>query len=101
MTRYCMNAIAFDSLKYSQTLQDGGVPRNQADAIARANMETFAALIDSQQLATKQDVIKTKTELKLYIEETKNNLIKWYIGIMVAQTSLIVTAFGVGVAMLK
>ena len=31
-----MTAITFDTLAYSKTLQDAGMPREQADALANA-----------------------------------------------------------------
>ena len=56
-------------------LQNGGVPRAQADAFAKANAQAFKAMVATQQLATRQD-----------IETAKHAILKW----MVAQAALLV-----------
>lgn len=44
-----MPLIAFDTLDYSNKLQESGMPREQAEAIARANVEAFKSLVVTQQ----------------------------------------------------
>ena len=85
-----MATITFDTLAYSQKLQKSGVPREQAEAMAQANSEIFNAMVNIQQLATKQDLLKLKHEFP-----------KWVVGMMAAQTTLIITALGIGIVILK
>lgn len=89
-----MTAITFDTLAYSNKLQDAGMPREQADAMAKAQAEAIKELVAAQELVTKHD-------LYIALSETKHELLKWVMGMMVAQTALIVAAFGIGIALLK
>ncbi len=89
-----MTAITFDTLAYSNKLQDAGMSREQADAMAKAQAEAMKELVAAQELVTKHD-------LYIALSETKHELLKWMMGMMVAQTALIVAAFGIGIALLK
>ena len=89
-----MTAITFDTLAYSNKLQDAGMSREQADAMAKAQAEAMKELVAAQELVTKHD-------LYIALTETKHELLKWMMGMMVAQTALIVAAFGIGIALLK
>ena len=89
-----MTAITFDTLAYSNKLQDAGMSREQADAMAKAQAEAMKELVAAQDLVTKHD-------LYIALSETKHELLKWMMGMMVAQTALIVAAFGIGIALLK
>jgi hypothetical protein len=61
-----MATIAFDTLKYSKRLKDAGVPDKQAEAEAEALAEVLEVKLED--LATKQDVLAVKLELKLMEE---------------------------------
>ena len=89
-----MTAITFDTLAYRNKLQDAGMSREQADAMAKAQAEAMKELVAAQELVTKHD-------LYIALSETKHELLKWMMGMMVAQTALIVAAFGIGIALLK
>jgi len=81
---------------------------------AQVIVKDIEEIIDSrkQDLATKGDVFEVKKEIKevelkltkeieavkLEVEKVRSNLIKWVIGLMIAQTSITVT---VVVALLK
>jgi len=82
-------------------LQKGGIPRGQADAIAHANASAFESMVETRELATKGDLAAAKRDLELALAETKHEILKWVIGMMIAQTTLIITAFGIGIAILK
>lgn len=81
-----MTTITFDTLAYSNKLQKGGVPREQAEAMAQANADAFKAMIATQQLATKQDI----EEVRLEIRDVKHDILKWMVTAMIAQTALLV-----------
>ncbi len=74
-----MTTVTFDTLKFVETLEEAGVPEAQAKAMARA----FSAAHESAELATKND-------LKLAISELRADLIKWVVGLALAQMALLV-----------
>lgn len=74
-----MTAVSFDTLAYSNSLQNAGIPREQAEALAKANAEAFSTMVTTQQLATKQD-----------IESAKHEILKWMVAGMIAQAALLV-----------
>lgn len=81
-----MTAVTFDTLAYSQMLQNAGVPREQAEAFAKANAEAFNSMVATQQLATKQDIETVRREA----EANKHEILKWMVTAMIAQTALLV-----------
>ena len=58
--------------------------------MAKANSEALNSMVNTQQLATKQDLL-----------DLKHEILKWVVGMMIAQTTLIITAVGIGIAILK
>jgi len=71
-----MNAITFDTLQFVQTLEDAGVDRQQARAIAQAVRDSHAAA----DLATKSDL----RELELRIVIKLGSLMVILMGLMLA-----------------
>ena len=67
--------LAFDTLAYSKALQNAGMEPALADLIATKQREAIADILDSRQLATKQDVQleieKLRSELKADIEKLR------------------------------
>ena len=89
-----MNALTqtFDSLGYFEKLKDAGVPEPQARVQADAFRE-FSALQEEKartELATKMDVLQMEMRLAEKIENNKHAVLKWVMGISVAQTALLV-----------
>ena len=76
-----MTTIAFDTLKFVEKLEKAGVPREQA----KAEAEALAEVLDSgaQELVTKKDLVIALAELKA-------DLMKWVIGLALAQVGLLV-----------
>lgn len=72
-----MSAVTFDTLKFAKTLERGGVPQEQAEAMAEAFRD-----------ATSEELV-TKDFLRATIHEAKNDVIKWTAGLMIAQAGLI------------
>lgn len=89
-----MTAITFDTLAYSDKLQKAGMPREQADAMAKAQAEAIKEMVAAQELVTKHD-------LYIALSQTKHELLKWMMGMMIAQTTLILAALGIGIALIK
>ncbi len=73
-------AITFDTLAYSQELQAAGVPPQQAEAMAKAQRKALEKIVESQEIATKNDLLQLKQEL-----------IKWVLGVAASQTAIILT----------
>jgi len=88
-----MVAIAFDTLAYSKTLQ-AGMPLEQAEAVTKAQKAALDEMVAAQELVTKHD-------LYVALSDTKHEILKWMMGMLIAQTALIVAAFGIGIALLK
>ena len=78
-----MTGITFDTLAYSRTLQDAGMPREQADALAKAQKTAIDEMVESRELATKGD-----------IREAEMRLLKWQIGIGAALAAIMAKGFG-------
>jgi len=72
-----MSTVTFDTLKFAKTLERGGVPQAQAEALAEAFRE-----------ATSEELV-TKDHLSATLSEAKNDIIKWVAGMMIAQAGLI------------
>ena len=66
-----MTTITFDTLKFANRLKAAGVPAQQAEALADA--------LSSSDIATRTDLIELKTDI-----------IKWIVGIALAQIGLLV-----------
>lgn len=118
-----MSMVTFDTLAYSNRLQQGGISREHAEALAAASAEALKEVANANELATRKDlamlkhdlevtverikhdlevtVERTKHDLEVANERTKHDIVKWVCGMMIAQTTLILTAIGVAIALLK
>ncbi len=74
MNTHAMNF--FDTLEYAKHLMKGGFSQIQAETLAQENKEIF-----NSNLASKKDLAETKAEI-----------IKWVVGLMFAQSALIISA---------
>lgn len=81
-----MSAITFDTLAYSKTLQAAGMPPEQADAFASAQKTALDEMVATKELATKADILLLENK----IEASKHEILKWTMGMLLAQTALIV-----------
>lgn len=86
-----MATITFDTLKFTQRLEQAGISRDQAVAMAEAQKESLAEIMESQ-VATKNDVQYLK--LKLVEHDGQFTLIRWMLGVLLAGVaSLVLKAF--------
>jgi len=76
-----MNAITFDTLKFAERLIAAGVPDAHAKAEATALSEVLEINL--------KDIV-TKDYLDYKLAEIKADLIKWVVGLAVAQSGLLV-----------
>ena len=74
-----MTTVTFDTLKFANKLKNAGVPAPQAEAEAQAIAEAFEA-----------SEVATKSDLNLAMAEVKADLIKWMVGLSMAQIGLMV-----------
>lgn len=78
-----MAAITFDTLAYSKTLQAAGIPQAQADALAKAQKDAIDEMVEAKELATRKDLL-------VALSDTKHEILKWMMGMLVAQTAMLV-----------
>jgi len=81
-----MTAITFDTLKFVRTLRSANFDEAQAEAISSA----FRDAQTEAKVATQADVEQLRTEMREMEHRIKLDMIKWMIGIAVAQTAILV-----------
>nr|VFJ63413.1 MAG: hypothetical protein BECKFW1821A_GA0114235_11481 [Candidatus Kentron sp. FW]VFJ69595.1 MAG: hypothetical protein BECKFW1821B_GA0114236_11681 [Candidatus Kentron sp. FW] len=81
-----MTAIAFDTLKFTKTLTQAGASPELAEAAARA----FKEASGETDPATKSDLRELRVEMRAEIRGVKAELIMWMVGLMLAQSALII-----------
>lgn len=74
-----MTAVTFDTLEFVEQLKAGGMPETQARAVAKALKEAQASV----DYATREDVYRI-------VSEAKWDVLKWVVGLALAQISLLV-----------
>ena len=67
-------------------MRDAGVPEPQAKAQAAALADALRQ--SGGELATKQDVQELRLEIRREMAELKSDLLKWVIGLFIAQVGL-------------
>ncbi len=86
-----MTTITFDTLKFTQRLEQAGIPHAQAVAMVEAQKESLSEIMEAH-LATKLDVQDVK--LKQVEHDGQFALIKWMLGILIAGVlSIVVKSF--------
>lgn len=81
-------AVTFDTLRYAEALKSAGVPDTQAKVQAQALAQALEE--GAGQLAGKQDVEALRQEMKFQLADLKADLLKWVIGALFVQGSLVV-----------
>jgi len=85
-----MATVTFDTLKFVKTLKEAGVPETQAEAFSTAVRESHEAA----DVATKADLREVEMNLRHEIKESaadlKFELLKWIIGLAIAQAGLLI-----------
>ncbi|MCX7095966.1 MAG: DUF1640 domain-containing protein [Methylobacter sp.] len=75
-----MTTVTFDTLKFTQRLEQAGISRDQAVAMAEAQKESLPEIMEAH-LATKNDVQDVK--IKQVEHDGQFTLIKWMLGILI------------------
>lgn len=87
-----MSQAVFDALAYFEKLKGAGVPEEQAKIQANA-FRDFISMQDEKarsELATKMDVLQAEMRLSEKIETGKHEVLKWLIGLIVAQSGMLI-----------
>ena len=94
-----MSAITFDSLGYFNYLKAAGISDEQANAHVNALQLALSSYAESKgnELASKSDIHtldlkieKIHAETQIEIQKSKNDIIKWGVSALIAQTALLV-----------
>lgn len=77
-----MSTITFDTLKFAKTLEASGVPAPQAAAEA----EAIQNALGESSLATQQDIVELRHELREARTEINGKvvLVQWMLGVLLA-----------------
>lgn len=85
-----MNSV--DTLGYCKRLEAVGVPREQAEVHAQVLTEVMSQVVTKDDL--KELEVRLKEWVALYVKEqlaeVKADILKWFIAISIAQTSLVI-----------
>ena len=81
-----MTTTTFDTLAYAKRLREAGVPEPQAEAQAGALADALRQ--NAGELATKQDMQELRLDIRREMAELKADLLKWVIGLFIAQVGL-------------
>lgn len=73
-----MSTITFDTQELVRELRTSGLPQEQAEAVVRTIVKSHAELA-------------TKADIDTRLAETKLELIKWIVGLILGQTALLLT----------
>lgn len=90
-----MTTTTFDTLGYFEKLKAAGVPEEQAKVQVEVLQNVVKQYDDDsrKEVATKGDIQDIRTEIQSVRNElanTKHEILKWMMGMLVAQTALIV-----------
>ncbi len=104
-------ALPFDTHRFVQNLMASGFTEKQAEALAyeqvnllnsnlatKADIESIRADVEALRLSTESKIEALRLSTEGKVESAKFEMVKWMIGAMVAQSTLIV---GLTVALVK
>lgn len=80
--------LVFDTLGYSEKLQNVGFTPQQA----KVQAETIREILDTN-LATKQDLKEMELILRRELSESKMESIKWIAGMLLVQSGILIGGF--------
>ena len=91
------HAIMFDTLAFAKKLESSGMQIKHAEGVAEAMRDVFEEKL-SPEIFTKEDGKILKSELKSDITEiraelfkVKSELIAWMVGLLFAQTAIMIS----------
>jgi hypothetical protein len=93
-----MSIITFDTLKFVETLKASGFDEKQAKAVSTAFSDTQEVQLDSLstkrdlkelELVMKHDIKELELSVNFKIEQLRNDMVRWQIGISVATIGIL------------
>ena len=94
-----MTTITFDTLKFAQRLEKAGATREYAIAEAEALSEVFES--GTQELATKADLLATKTVLQADISQLRAEMREMELRMTIKLGGMIAASIAVTAALVK
>lgn len=88
-----MTTTTFDTLAYAKRFKSAGFSDQQAEEVVAALRDVRDARME--EMATKKDIKGLEVDIKdleVKIAEAKTETIKWMVGLLLAQTGLIITS---------
>jgi len=101
-----MSTLTFDTLKFANRLKTAGVPAGHAEAEAdalsevletnlgelatKSDLREVESKIEKTELVLRQEITGTAAAIRQEMSEMKFDLLKWMIGLAVAQAGLII-----------
>ncbi len=82
-----MSSIAFDTLAYSKTLREAGFSEKQAEALANAQNNAFAEMVNASSIATRGDIArleKQMAEMEARMTKAMYNAFFGFAGVIIA-----------------
>lgn len=82
-----MTSIAFDTLAYPKILRDAGFSEKQAEALANAQNNAFAEMVNTSNIATKTDIArleKQMAEMETLLTKSFHNALFGFAGAIIA-----------------
>ncbi len=84
------HAITFDTLAFAKKIESSGLEAKYAESIAEAMRDVFEENL-SASIFTKKDGELLKSELKSDMFKLKSEMIAWIVGLLFAQTAIMVS----------
>jgi|GEM_PF-3500580 hypothetical protein len=95
-------SITFDTLEYMDELKRSGMKQEEAEAITKATAKAFTQMLDTKEVAVKNDLKSLELAVKKDLNDTKLEMMKcisetmWKtIGILATFQTLIIGVFGI------
>jgi len=88
-------AITFDTLKFMQTLEEAGVERRQASAIASAVRDSH----DAADVATKGDIAFMRRDVEAMELRLRSDMLAMENRLLIKMGAMLVALFGVAAAL--
>ena len=92
-----MTTVAFDTLAFSKTLQNAGMPPAQADALASAQKDAMTGIVEAARQSYKIDEQNILLEIEKLRTEVRNielRLLKWQLVVGLALAAIMAKGFG-------
>lgn len=79
-----MTQTTLDPISYSEALQAAGMPKAQADVIARTQQASIDKIVEARELATKADLRELELRLSTKIAQSRLETLKWIFAMFLA-----------------